>query len=364
MKDSREAVQTMIEGDPVRPVVAPLWDGIFAAGVVGKSYASEVTRDEILHVADICGFDPILRLGADLLWSPVAALQMETRTEQDGDLRRHISKFSCPAGTIELVSNEPRHTSGTCISDGTKSENIYEIIEWYFREILDHQRVLLARAKDLAKEYGGKTSLCVGWLTPFELFFLAYPGIIMLYLDNRERHHELMELHLELIEVILRVTSNAGWDGYHTAGPPVELMGEKLYDEVAASYLERVRVMAHDAGMWFSFHNCGHIRGLLEKGTYNRVRPDMFETLAPPPMGELDDLRWARKQLSPDICTRGNMDLEFLKNATPDEISRRAAAIIRETDGYRHIVGTADEILAGTPVENVKAMVEGALAAG
>ena len=87
----------------------------------------------------------------------------------------------------------------------------------------------------------------------------------------------------------------------------------------------------------------------------------MFETLAPPPMGELEDLGWARKQLDPGICTRGNMDLEFLKTSTPAEIASRSAQILKETSGYRHIVGTADEILAGTPLENVKAMADSAL---
>jgi hypothetical protein len=361
MKDSRKAITALIRGKPTRPVVAPLWDGIFAAGILGKRYPSQVTTEESLQVADMCGFDPILRLSADRLWNPVSSLQMETRTEQHGKMLHRISKFACPAGTLELISNEPTHTSGTCFKDGSQYEGIHDIIEWYFREILNHHEVMLAQARILAERYGNRACVCVTWLTPFELSFLAYPNIIMLYLDNRERHHELMELHMELIKLIVRVAAKAGFDGYHTAGPPVELVGESLYDEVASSYLDRIREVVHKAGMWFSFHNCGHIRRLLEQGTYNRVRPDMFETLAPPPMGELENLRWAREQLDPQICTRGNMDLEFLKTASPAEIARRSAEILEETSGYRHIVGTADEILAGTPIENVRAMIDGVL---
>jgi len=89
----------------------------------------------------------------------------------------------------------------------------------------------------------------------------------------------------------------------------------------------------------------------------------MFETLAPPSMGELDDLRWARQQLDKHICTRGNMDLEFVKTAKPSQIAKRAAEILKETKGYSHIVSGADELLANTPVENVKAMVEGTMSA-
>ncbi len=52
--------------------------------------------------------------------------------------------------------------------------------------------------------------------------------------------------------------------------------------------------------------------------------------------------------------------MEFLKNAPPADIARRASQILDETAGYRHLVATADEILAHTPVENVRAMVQGA----
>jgi uroporphyrinogen-III decarboxylase len=217
-----------------------------------------------------------------------------------------------------------------------------------------------AQARKLKSEYADRAALFVGTLTPFELNFLAYPSIIMLYMDNRERHHELMKLSLEVHRLVIDVVAEAGWDGLHTAGPPIELIGDNLYDDIATSCLKTIGQYTSEAGIWFTFHNCGHIRGLLEKGTYNRVKLDMFETLAPPPMGELDDLRWARQKLDPCICTRGNLDLEFLKTGTPKAIEAKSRDILRETEGYRHIVSGADEILAGTPVENVRAMVEGA----
>jgi len=362
--DSRRAICAMMEGKPIRPVAAPIWESVFACGVVGKRYASDVTADDLMKVAEICGFDPILRLNADALWADLPQLQMETQTESRGELRRHVSRFACPAGAMEIIADEPLKTSATCTRDGTHCDRIYDIIEWYYRQILDAPQALGAKAKELAGKYRSRSCLFVGWMTPFELSFLAYPSVILTYLDNTERHHELMELHMELVKLIIRTVAEAGWDGFYTAGPPVELIGMKLYEELATSYLRRISEAVHEAGMWFNFHNCGHIRKLLVDGTYNHVGLDLFETLAPPPMGELDDLRWAREQLDESICTRGNMDLEFLKNAAPEDIARRAAEILRETAGYRHMVGTADDILADTPIENVRAMVAGAMGAG
>jgi len=363
MNDSRQAVRDLLAGRPRRPVVAPLWDGIFAAGVVGKRYASEVTTEELLDVAEACGFDPILRLGADRLWADLPQLRMDGRTEQRGAVRRHVWRLCCPAGQVELVADEPLGTSATCVQDATAGPDAHDVIEWTYRQVLARPEGLARQARALADRFGRRASLWASWMTPFELCYLAYPQVILLYADHPRRHRELMELHVEVVELVLRAIAEAGWDGFHTAGPPIELIGRAWYDELAAAYLRRLREAAAAAGLFFSFHNCGHIRGLLADGTYNRVRPDLFETLAPPPMGELDDLRWARRQLDEAICTRGNMDLQFLRDAATDDVARAAERIVRDTAGYRHIVGTADEILAGTPVENVRALVAGSMRA-
>lgn len=361
MKDSRTAINAMITGKPIRPVVAPLWDGIFAAPIIGKEYASDVSLDEILEVAELCGFDPIFRIGAPALWGKVGSLQMETRTERINGLRRSYSTFTCPVGAITMIGEEPKSTSGTCVKDGTDNPKIYDIIEWYFNEAISHREEMLNEARDYVAKYGSRAHIQVGWMTPVELSFLAYPNIITIYLDNRERHRELMELHIELTKVVAEVCAEAGFDALYTSGPPIELVGHNLYEEMGLSYLVRVRKIVKDAGLLFTFHNCGHIKRLLVEGVYNRLLPDMFETLAPPSMGELDDLRWARQQLDKRICTRGNMDLEFVKTAKPSQIAKRAAEILKETEGYSHIISGADELLANTPVENIKAMVEGAM---
>jgi len=86
----------------------------------------------------------------------------------------------------------------------------------------------------------------------------------------------------------------------------------------------------------------------------------LLETLAPPPTGNIEDLRWAREQIDPDITTKGNLDLGLLRDGTPAEIAEATRAIVDATSGYRHWVGTADAVLCGTPIENMQAMVEAA----
>lgn len=100
------------------------------------------------------------------------------------------------------------------------------------------------------------------------------------------------------------------------------------------------------------------------RGYYDRFCPDVFETLSPPPQGDLDNLAETRRRLPSSICTKGNLDLGLLREGTPDQVADATLDILAATRGYRHMVGTADSVLPSTPIENIKAMVAAAKAWG
>jgi len=89
----------------------------------------------------------------------------------------------------------------------------------------------------------------------------------------------------------------------------------------------------------------------------------VLETFAPPPTGDITDLRWARERVDPEITTKGNLDIGLLREGTPDEVAQATRDIVEATAGYRHWVGTGDAVLGGTPVENMWAMVAAAKSA-
>ena len=96
----------------------------------------------------------------------------------------------------------------------------------------------------------------------------------------------------------------------------------------------------------------------MEKGYYNRLKPDIFETLSEPPVGNLPSLRWGREQLDPEIITKGNISLDILLNGTPQQVREKVRYVKESTRGYRHIIGLSDNILDHTPCENLKAFVD------
>ncbi len=97
---------------------------------------------------------------------------------------------------------------------------------------------------------------------------------------------------------------------------------------------------------------------MVREGVFNELSPSCLETLAPPPAGDIDDLARYRRMLNPAICTKGNIDVGFLLNASVDEVRQATLEVIAATQGYRHMVGTGDDVYFGTPIENIKAMVD------
>jgi hypothetical protein len=116
-------------------------------------------------------------------------------------------------------------------------------------------------------------------------------------------------------------------------------------------YIRAFSTWAHDHGSLFWYHNCGFTRQLIADGTFNTLGVDVLETIAPPPEGD-NELADARRALDRRICSKGNLNLQLLRDGTPEMISAEVASIGRAVKGYAHIISTADAVLPGTRPEN------------
>jgi uroporphyrinogen-III decarboxylase len=93
-------------------------------------------------------------------------------------------------------------------------------------------------------------------------------------------------------------------------------------------------------------------------GFYNRMGIDLFETLSPPPVGNVGSLAEAMGKINPDICTRGNLGLDILLDSSPEEIETRTLEIIESTAGRKHIVAASDYLFYDVPEGNIRKMAE------
>ena len=106
------------------------------------------------------------------------------------------------------------------------------------------------------------------------------------------------------------------------------------------------------------WHGCGHVKAYVEQGVFNKMKPEMMETLSEPPVGDLPSLSWARKKIDQDIITKGNIPLNILLEGTTEDVRKAVRHIKMETEGWRHVIGLSDNILNGTPKDNLMAFVD------
>ena len=135
------------------------------------------------------------------------------------------------------------------------------------------------------------------------------------------------------------------------------MVGPSFYREFVLEYERDAIREIRSAGAEVLYHNCGDCNALL--GVYNELGISALESLTPPPFGDCD-IRGAKAVLSKDIAVSGNIDqIEFLLRASPGEVyasARELLGLWKDRGGF--ILATSDYLMEGTPIENLKALVD------
>jgi uroporphyrinogen-III decarboxylase len=112
-----------------------------------------------------------------------------------------------------------------------------------------------------------------------------------------------------------------------------------------------------DVGKFTLYHNPFKARVLQE--SYVKMGLDIWETVAAPPQGD-NDLKEAKELIGDSITLSGNLDqANFLKKAALEEIEEEVTRIMHiGKQGGRYIFAASDYLEKGTPLENVKKVIE------
>jgi uroporphyrinogen-III decarboxylase len=154
----------------------------------------------------------------------------------------------------------------------------------------------------------------------------------------------------------MRAVAEGGADFVFLGGPGAEMISPRYYEEYLIPYSRKISDLAHQMGLLIYSHICSPIEPFLTKGFYNRMGIDLFETLSPLPVGNVISLADALKKIDSGICTRGNLGLDVLVNATPQEVYKQTQKLIKESQGRKHIIAASDYLFYEVPEENVHAM--------
>ena len=175
--------------------------------------------------------------------------------------------------------------------------------------------------------------------------------LIFLYHDFPEKFRKAMDALASAAEFVFSIALEEEIDFMSEASYGMEMISVEYAEELDSPFLKRLSNWTHERGGMFWYHNCGASRKMIKDGFVNRFRPDVVETIAPPPEGD-NDLAESRKYLDRNICSKGNMSLVLLRDGTEAEVREATRRMVDSVRGYAHIYSTADTVLQGTPPEN------------
>ncbi|GAF78286.1 unnamed protein product, partial [marine sediment metagenome] len=285
-----------------------------------------------------------------------------------GNLYR-VTEITTPDGILKQVETGPceeRTVSGIHLSTVEyliENERDFEIFNKFVpridSETISEMKEWAAFSRELIGELG--ISAPWGWGGVFNQA-ATYRNVQELLMDaylNQEFYQAYMEKMTELIVESNNALADTDFKCIGIQGNIANagMVGADFFDKYILPYEKELAKAIQDAGKFTLYHNCGKARVLQE--SYVKMGLDMWETVAAPPQGD-NDLKEAKELIGDSITLSGNLDqVSFLKKAALEEIKEEVTRIMHiGKQGGRYIFAASDFLEKGTPLENVKKVIE------
>ena len=233
------------------------------------------------------------------------------------------------------------------------------------RLALEDSRVrdtLCARFRAEASLWPADVPLFLGIGIPtFDLMsqrYMSHACGVYLLTDHRALFESVFESEARSKPMWIECAAAAGADYVMGAINGLELFSPGIYRRYFIPQARALHELAHTHGLRGWVHTCGHMKRLIAEGVYEPMAVDILESLSHPPLGDVSDLREARSRLGSTIVTRGAVNVSTLYAKDPEEVRQRVRAVLRDTRGYRHMVGDTNSSYPPYPRENLLAMVD------
>ena len=258
----------------------------------------------------------------------------------------------------------PNGTSqwGTDSQYPIQGEEDFDRFIWTCEDVDGREDVIRQTYRDLRDKVGDHAVILIdhphiSWLG----LQAGQQDLFFLYADFPDKFRSAMDALATAAEFVFAIALEEGIDFLSEASYGLEMISPEYATEVDLPYLCRLSEWTHQNGGLFWYHNCGASAELIRNGFCNKFKPDVLETIAPPPEGD-NDLEESRRHLDGAICSKGNLSLVLLREGTPNQVKRATTKMVESARGYAHIYSTADAVLPGTPAENLVTFVRTARA--
>jgi hypothetical protein len=334
----------------------------FDTKLAGKTDVFQTTMEDTIAAVERFDILPLINGGMpDFAAGNPALAWRHVSDEVDAEGRIHTTMaLDTPHG--EFISHSVRDAQGG-YRDKAPVTGVDDLdkLEWYIDAAIDSDFTPAAQhVERLVNLVGDRGAIDIQWaVQPYEL--LGFPSTVdtaLIANDAPERMKSLMDKILILDDKLLQATAKGGADFIFLGGPGAEMISPRYYRDFIVPYSREATTMARSHGLMVYSHICSPIEPFLTMGFYNQMGIDLFETLSPPPVGNVKSMADAMEKLDPAICTRGNIGLDVLLQAGPETIKEQAFEIMEATKGRKHMVAASDYLFYDVPEENVHAMAE------
>jgi len=333
----------------------------FDCKLAGKEWNSEGTLDDTIRAYQIVGGEPMFNIGLPDVGSVIPNLVWQTNVKETENTKVISRSLNTPYGPINWKFQEQRKHGLTPMEYPLTmdSEKVFDIVSWYTEQHLELVRKfdeLIGPVLQKAQQHG---AVSIQWnIQPFELMgLLSVENLAMLAMLEPQRYRRTCDLIRDINIELIKAVFSCGADFVFLGAPGVEMLSPQIYEEFIIPDSKKITDVVHDEGGLVYCHICSPVEPFLSNGYYNQMGLDLFETLSPPPVGNVPDLASARQILDDKICTRGNLGLDVLLNGSREEIEQATIKIIEATRGSKHMIAASDYLFYDIPLENIKTVV-------
>lgn len=308
-----------------------------------------------MAMAGVCGWDPTF-LAAVEFQPKNKDILPETKSKTTDGRTRIEARIQTPYG--DLTSVTERLTSAHTVKAWLENEDDLRKAIWLTRQQADYDEDMAIKEGAYIRKGIGDRGVLGTWFGPPIVNLQNREEIFYHMVDWPCLFEELHAVTSELAFKKIDTLRKAGFDYLFYCVSGTEWISPDFFRKYILENTRQIFARWRGQGGFILWHSCGHLKTFINEGFYNELKPEIFETLSVPPVGDLPSLGWALKRLSPDIITKGNIPLDVLLNGTEDEVRFCVQKVKEETQGYQHIIGLSDDILHNTPLKNCLAMVD------
>ncbi len=334
----------------------------FDVKITGKKWNSEGTIEDTINAYNQVGGEPLYNIGLPGLEQLKHDLDKNVKNEDKPNEKIREEFLNTPFGTLEWKYHEVPKTGTMTLKYPVTIEDdtaAFDKIKWFCEQhykAADEIPHVLEPTVEKIHEHG---AVSVQWnLQPFEMFGLAPVDSLVLlaklYPDEfRQTCDFIRDANIDILNRVL----DAGADFVFLGGPGSEMLSPDMYKDFIIPDSKVLSSQVHNRDRLVYSHICSPIEPFLGMGFYNQMGIDLFETLSPPPVGNVQDLAKAREVLDDNICTRGNIGLDLMLNGTVEEVEMATIEVLEATKGTKHIVAASDYLFYDIPLENAGTIV-------